>query len=183
MIVVVPYVDGPATEYHLGGIQQKTLDALAGDGIEPLRIALNPLDMEGYWRAVSAMWALGQTFAIVEQDVVPFPGALAELQVCPERWCTFRYAMQTGYHAALGCTKFAASLMAEFPLALERAGEIGHDIGGLRGGPDDDGLPKRDWRRLDTRIDRVLRQECGVEMHIHDRIVGHLNPAQQVRNP
>jgi len=182
MLVVVPFVDGPDTEGHLGGLQPETLAALRRDGIEPLKAAISPYDREGYWRLLSALWELKGGFTVVEQDVVPFPGAIAELEACSERWCGYRYELQTGFHAALGCAKFDASLMAEFPRALERVGELGFGPDGSRGGPDDDGLPRKDWRRLDTRIDRVLRQECGVQMHVHDHVVGHLNPVQRVRS-
>lgn len=181
LVVVLPYVDGPATDGHLGGLCPETLEALRADGIEPLKIAISPVDMEGYWRAISTMWQLGKTFCVVEQDIVPFPGAIAELEACPEPWCAYRYAMQTGYHAALGCAKFDASLMALYPRVLERVGEIGQPPSPPFGGPDDDGVPQRDWRRLDTRIARVLTQECGVPIHVHDRIVDHLNPRQQFR--
>lgn len=172
MIVCLPYADGPATENHLGGICPQTLAALRADGIEPLKVAISPYDPGAYWRAVAAMWALGQTFAIVEQDIVPHPGALAELERCSEPWCAFPYSLKTGFYAALGCVRFSASLLAEYPEALERVGEI-----------DDDGLPARDWRRLDTRIARVLSQDCDVRIHVHEPAVGHLNPAQHFRSP
>jgi len=167
-VVVVPYVTGAAPDGHLAGPQAETLAALAADGIQPQLVAIDASDATGYHRAVAALWAAGETFVIVEQDIVPFPGAIAELATCERDWCAFPYELQVGIQPALGCTKFSARLMARFPDALSRAGE-----------PDQEGLPAKDWRRLDVRLDRVLRG-YGAALHVHAGVVGHLNPSQRL---
>jgi hypothetical protein len=63
--------------------------------------------------------------------------------------------------ACLGCTRFSAGLKAAEPDLLDVVGEVTGD-----------GLPARDWRRLDVRILDELRKR-GYEQHRHQPDVRH----------
>jgi hypothetical protein len=57
---------------------------------------------------------------VVEQDIVPHPGALDELLACDEPWCAFAYDYPPfGLYAGMGCAKFSAELQLLFPTAME----------------------------------------------------------------
>ena len=49
-----------------------------------------------------------------------WPGGLQELVNCPEGWCTLPYYCSAGWiEDGLGCTKFSAQFIAEFPDLLK----------------------------------------------------------------
>lgn len=81
-------------------------------------------DDEAYWRALCAIWAIGEDFAIVEHDVICHPDVVEQFDTCPEPWCTFGYAnichpaCQEAWANQLGCTRFRAEAMAKCPDAL-----------------------------------------------------------------
>jgi hypothetical protein len=116
-----------------------------------------------YWRFLADDWDIGRRFntdtVIVEQDIVPAPGVVERMLACRRPWCASPYVIGAGTVLAdgLGCTKFAARLKTRHPDLMEQVGRI-----------DDDGLPAKNWRRLDTRISRLLRQ-LGYRPHVHAR--------------
>src|SRR5678816_4496251 len=60
-----------------------------------------------YYELVKSLWAEGKPFIINEHDVIAWPGAIAQLQECPEPWCTFAYRAGCGWvNNALGLVKF-----------------------------------------------------------------------------
>lgn len=86
----------------------------------------------GYWRLLRSLWAQGQgqTFAIVERDVLPSADRLAEMAGCSSSWCCSSYpyighlmAGLAGFFPpsqrpdirtmveSLGCMKFGSELM------------------------------------------------------------------------
>ncbi|WAL67136.1 hypothetical protein ORV05_04930 [Amycolatopsis cynarae] len=111
-----------------------------------------------YFELLREIWERdpGDTM-IVEHDMVPAPGMTQEMADCPYLWCSSPYTVGTGVEITdgLGCVKFAGLLKQASPDLMRRVGEI-----------DDDGLPARDWRRLDTRISRMLRH-LGYRPHLH----------------
>jgi hypothetical protein len=42
---------------------------------------------EAYFQAVQAMWNEKETFVIVEQDIVPYPGAIKDIYDCEHDFC------------------------------------------------------------------------------------------------
>jgi hypothetical protein len=64
-----------------------------------------------YARELQRRWASGG-FIIVEHDIVPWPGALRELDECPHEWCRFPYPIGGSLAGTLGCVKFGSKLTA-----------------------------------------------------------------------
>ncbi len=74
---------------------------------------------DSYWQLLSKAWEKGEAFAIIEHDVLPWPGALKEIQDCPALWCAYTYKINLGYGIthAFGCCKFSADLIRQLPHA------------------------------------------------------------------
>lgn len=155
--ILVPYVAGmlhPETERML------RLHVPAGTPIDWREIDLG--DNAGYWRVLAEVWRHPGSTLIVEQDIGIHAGVIEELAACPEPWCGAPYPLDGGVMlACLGCTRFTAGLKAAEPDLLDVAGEVTGD-----------GLPARDWRRLDVRTGDELRRR-GYTMHVHDQPVKH----------
>lgn len=154
MTVIVPYVPGM--------LDQRTA-AWAGARLEnnTALAQLNPGNTSAYWQLLSAHWTsqqgLNEDLLIVEQDMLPADGVVDEMLACRWPWCASPYevANHQTITDGLGCTKFSATLKQLRPQLMDEVGAI-----------DDDGLPGKDWRRLDTRISRVLRG-AGHQPHLH----------------
>ncbi len=120
-----------------------------------------------YWGLLADLWARGDTFIVVEHDIVPHASALRELDACPSEWCAFPYQVGDGMETtALGCTKFGAGLIARHPDLLRSIG------------------PRhRSWRGLDSLVVGGLHQRREKE-HVHGPAVRHLQaPAPARRMP
>src|SRR5579863_7361655 len=105
--VLVPYLR----------LSARTKQALEGDGYQPIYVqTLGPL---GYIDALETMWNTGEGFCVVEQDKVPWPGALRTIWECPEDWCVFPCRMwQTGRGAdfpSLSTVKFSDAMVGAYP--------------------------------------------------------------------
>lgn len=148
MRVVVPHVTG-----MLHPVAARSLNRhLPGHE----RVRLRSDEPDAHWRLLTALWATGDGFLVVEQDVGVNATVPAGLE-CEHPWCVWPYrgpgrVMLT---ASLGCTRFSAALLAAEPDLLEAVGRI-----------DGDGLPARDWRRLDVRLADTLRAR-GHAPHQH----------------
>lgn len=98
------------------------------------------------------LWNRGAPFIIVEQDILPWPGALAQLWQCNEPWCGFPYFVFGELRSYLGCTKFDPAKLGECPLS----GDL------------------REWMLIDKVIEKnLLTKEFGG--HLHSPAVTHLN--------
>ncbi len=88
--------------------------ALRQDGWEP---EYRHMAGDGsYHDLLRECWRGGETFAVVEHDIVCWPGALQELANCEEQWCTLPYYCSVGWIVdGLGCVKFGESLLALYP--------------------------------------------------------------------
>lgn len=84
--------------------------ALQTEGVAPDVTVL--ASDSGYGELLADAWAAGAGFVLVEHDVVPWPGACAELVGCAEPWCAFRYPMGGRDVVSLGCMKFSDHLVA-----------------------------------------------------------------------
>jgi len=115
-----------------------------------------------YFDALSGWWARGETFCIVEHDIVVHPDAITGLANCPHDWCSYPYEYEGGMTHGLGCVKFSADLLLRRPLAMTRVGVMF-----------DERHPKRHWCRLDAWLTSVLQCD-GERRHEHVAPVRHL---------
>lgn len=123
-------------------------------------------DDEAYWCLLADLWAAGESFTVVEHDIVVNETALASLSECESPWCACAYPYKGVWLAGMGCTKFSASLMAAFPTAVERAGALS-----------DPWHPRKHWCSLDMFLQVTLNEagyrRCDVHPH-----VDHLKPGR-----
>ena len=161
MNVIVPYVnpmDAQAT-------------ALAMERIYPTYIKME--DDEHYWRLLKELWTSGEPFIILEQDMIPWPGALKQLWDCEEEWCAFPYKLShdNGFTCALGCTKFGSQLTQRLPNALDLLAEGHTTLFWAR-----DGITKH-WLGLDSRLAMTIYKKADRNgwPHRHEPPVIHLN--------
>lgn len=68
----------------------------------------------GYGELVADAWRDGG-FVLVEHDVVPWVGAIRQLEECAGDWCAFRYAKGGSTVRALGLVKFSDRLVRAHP--------------------------------------------------------------------
>jgi hypothetical protein len=150
MRLVIPYTQ----------LEDGVLDAL-GDHIADLRDVSGSIT--AYWELLAELWADGQDWAIVEQDIIINPDTLTSFEECPEEWCVSPYPYLSGpAHPGLGCARFRQSLMARLPDVMDTVATYNYAGHG----------PKH-WCTLDDALRRTL-QNLGVTVHLHDR-VAHLH--------
>lgn len=150
--LIVPYTS----------LRPETAAALAESGFpfEEARVD----DGDGYCRLLSGLWRAGESFAIVEQDIVVGPGTLPDLAACPRDWCSFGYAyMTSGNYHGLGCARFSSALLARVPDAMDRVAVMS-----------DKTHPPGHWCRLDGWLALVLTSS-GEKRCEHLPPVGHLH--------
>lgn len=122
------------------------------------RIVLLEADAESYWRLLAEQWRQPGDMLLIEHDIVPADGVTDAMQACPRPWCTSPYRIAHSWLAeGLGCIKLAVRLKRRHPDLMHRLGEITGD-----------GLPPKDWHRLDVRLARLLR-DLGYAPHTHRR--------------
>lgn len=107
MRVIVPFTKPT----HL---LQTVVDSLRLQFIQPELYKVG--DDDRYWQMLDRMWRRGETFYIVEQDVLVPAGGLHQLRDCPDPWCS----LPTVCHGRLiattfGAVKFGAALMTADP--------------------------------------------------------------------
>lgn len=144
--VIVPYAR----------IHEATVIALEAQG--PLDITYHKVDAYfDYWHLLCEMWEAGDPFIIVEQDIAPWPGAVAELWGCGS-WCAMPYNYGgSAIIAAHGFVKFGADILeATRAEVLDVKGDMRH------------------WTRADTTINELL-ERSEFTRHIHTTPVLHLN--------
>ena len=125
---------------------------------------INPKDEHGYETLLAKHWAKGEDFAVIEPDIVIHGGVSEAFHDCPEPYCCFPYAWLTQVGPALGCTRFRAGFLREFPDVIKKAGA--HNVS---------------WRQLDVVLMRhVLARDYKQQPHVHLPAVEHLNPRKQL---
>lgn len=165
MRVVVPFTD----------LQPETAVALDATGYEWEAVDVSDSD-EAYWSLLAGLWSDGETFTIVEHDVVVVQNAMRQFEECYGEWCAFPAQYVNGPYAGLACTKFSAALIARNPQAVVKAGELY-----------DSTHPPRHWCRLDAWLQRQFAGErrcfhVPVLRHIRD-YKGHPQPSHGCREP
>jgi len=106
-----------------------------------------------YWQE---RWDAGEAFINVEHDVVPWPGAIEELDACPEDWCAFGYHPRTtfeGQTVILACCKFREPFIAATLGVWEQ-------------------VSPRDYAMCDSHLSGFARQR-GLRCHQHFPPVVH----------
>ena len=116
-----------------------------------------------YWGLFDSLWNTGETFCVVEHDVVVRSDTLNELDECPSDWCSFLVPYVGVEYAGLGCAKFTADLIARVPDALARVAE----------NEGDEHHPPKHWCRLDAWLQGVL-ESAGETKCVHGPPLEHL---------
>lgn len=108
-------------------------------------------DFDSYQLLFLSLWKAGESFIIVEHDVVPSPGSLDRLARCKHQWCGCPYGPGG---ISLGCTKIADTLIAKLPKLWEK-------------------MPLRHWQYCDdwfgSHAEKVASQ------HRHEPVEAHLH--------
>lgn len=127
-------------------------DTVAGrvlrcEGVDGL--AVTPLYTDtGYGQLLATHWQDGLGFILVEDDMAPWPGAIAELRECPRPWCRFDYSIGLGRFGlgTLGCMKFGPALLRDHPDLADRWGTV-------------------HWRNLDAMVVHSICRALGGPVH------------------
>src|ERR1019366_1003965 len=86
-----------------------------------------------YYEALRQIWQRGETFAVLEHDVVCRPDIIEAFETSPEPWMACGYddichrACMDAWANMLGCTRFDARLIRAVPDAMESIPEDGWD--------------------------------------------------------
>jgi hypothetical protein len=110
-----------------------------------------------YYDLVRELWSQGETFIVVEHDIVIWPGALRVTWECPHPLCVY-YAPGPVGVIGLGCVKYGKDLISSFPSHLDNIDPS-----------------QRSWRMLDKSLTWDLINK-GISFHNHEPMVSHLNP-------
>jgi hypothetical protein len=149
---------------HVGEIDHRVIGALAGRAVTK---EIDPNEDTAYCGELEKAWAvcsmLEEDLTVVEHDIVVDDETIESFDSCDRKFCAAPYWIGGSTSPGLGCTRFRLSLIKEFPKLITDAGAI-----------DDDLMIARHWRRLDTRVYRVLR-ENGVLPCVHLPAVEHLH--------
>jgi hypothetical protein len=138
-------------------LRPEVVDALAGWGVELRDVSGSD---SAYWSLLDEMWRDGQTFCIVEHDVVVGPQTLFDLEACEHDWCSCQVPYVGLITAGLSCAKFSVPLIARHPEALEQIALL-----------EDEKHPPKHWCMLDSWLRVVLEGEA---MHVHEPPLEHL---------
>ncbi len=118
----------------------------------------------GYSKLITKLWGSGEGFVVVEHDIAPWFGAIAQLESCPRDWCMFRYPDGGTLSRGLGCTKFSDRLVREYP-----------DL------PDAwDGV---EWQMIDGAVGSAVAAVLRAERPERHPICYHAPPVAHARRP
>lgn len=101
-------------------LEPATQIALIGYNVIPVAT----IDDYDYQRFFQDRWKDGTSFVNVEQDIIPWPGAIKEIWDCPHEWCVFDFHLPVHWNRNLedekigipiGCVKISASLIQKTP--------------------------------------------------------------------
>lgn len=145
--VFLPRVDGPPASQGAADVVSHLYEHVRDVSGDDYRYGI---ELRKYWMR-------GNTFVVVEHDVVVTGAQLAQLASCGHEWCAlgYEYPGRPAPVYGLGATKFAAQLL------RDTAG-LGDEFVRLR------------WGQLDDCIARILRARGHVR-HEHATIVPHLH--------
>lgn len=122
-------------------------------GVQGLRPRMVKVERDfSYDLLFRELWRKGDPFILVEQDVIPWPGAVQQLWTSDEPWCGFPYYIFGELRSYLGCTKFEPERLGECPLP-------------------EDLVP---WQLLDKKIEQTLMKR-GYRGYVYSPAVSHLH--------
>jgi len=114
-----------------------------------------------YYGALHDIWEGGESFALLEHDVVCRPDVAKAFEECPEPWCAFGYSdichpeCMEAWANMLGCTRFRSELVQQVPDAVSSIPADGWD-----------------WHNVCDGLGRNLRA-AGFTHHWHFPAVEH----------
>jgi hypothetical protein len=112
---------------------------------------------------LNGLWSEGESFIVVEHDIVVRADTLEELENCPCEWCSFGAPYLGHVYHGLGCVKFSDTLISRHPKAMEQVAAF----------PPDEKHPSKHYCTLDAYLQRTL---LGEYMHCHEEVLGHVRP-------
>lgn len=101
--------------------------------LHPLAVESAPRDaiwvgvnssVDAYYGAMLDLWDRGETFAVMEHDIICRPDVVKAFEECPEPWCVFGYSnichveCMEAWRNALGCTRFRKEIIEAVPDAM-----------------------------------------------------------------
>jgi hypothetical protein len=116
---------------------------------------------DAYWELLNGLWSEGQSFIVVEHDIVVRAETFEELESCPYQWCSFGSPYFMGVYHGLGCVKFSDRLISRHPRAMEQ----------VAAHPPDEKHPPKHYCRLDAYLQLVL---SGEYRHRHETVLEHV---------
>lgn len=135
VVVATPEADCPASL------------ALRFEGVEIEEHVL--MDDLAYGNLYADLWEAGEEFVLCEWDIIPWPGAIQGLAICPEPRCSHPYPLAPGNVAlSFGIGKYR-------PI-----------------GPAPQHWRETRWNMLDGQVVPVLNERLG-RVHVHDPPVAH----------
>lgn len=145
-----------------GTLRDETADALIryAKNVE-LRL-IDPNVPTQYGKVIAEYWKKGESFLVVEPDIVINPLVFIAINECDCEYGCFPYAWKTNVGPALGCTWFKDTFIAKYPNAAFEASHVS-------------------WRQFDVVFMRhVLARKYGEQPHVHLPPVVHLNEEKQL---
>ena len=116
-----------------------------------------------YWELLSDLWAEGESFVVVEHDIIIRHDTLDELEACPEPWCGFPVAYLGGEYPGMACVKFTDRIISACPGALIQSGRMSTDQ-----------HSPGHWCTTDHFLQMVvLPAAVGHHKHVHSPALGH----------
>jgi hypothetical protein len=118
---------------------------------------INMVDSHSYFKYFVKRWKEKESFINVEHDIVPWPGAIDEIEKCQQIWCGYGYNKGENIVLSpyLGCVKIGAGLIELLPgVWNEREKE------------------SREWGNLDVWLGKYAWNR-GIKIHQHYPSVNH----------
>jgi len=160
--VVVPYT----RRMEAVAVLEAVTLALEGDGQEADFVDVSSGD-SAYFELWTKLWASGETFVVIEHDVVVYPGAIQTMLDCASPWCVTDYMTCGSIQYGFGCVKFDGGFTRAYPHAFTRMAE-GIDFVSAH--------EPTHWKHLDAQLGAVLSRMADMAWpHRHQPAVTHLN--------
>lgn len=130
--------DPPIPEQRIGTVQwyvpfaRVHPDTVAGAPTDAIWVDVSS-SPTAYFGMLQEIWARGETFALLEHDVVCRPDVIAAMESRLEPWVSFGYSdichveCMEAWRDMLGCTRFRAELLEAVPDAVSSIPAEGRD--------------------------------------------------------
>jgi hypothetical protein len=156
------------TIYTPGSLYDETLSALElhvlGQEVNLELTEISADDPHAYARVLANHWQTGETFMVVEPDIVVRHDVIEAFRTCGCPYGCYPYPWLTDVGPALGCTWFKAEFLAKYPAAMK--------------GVQDSNVS---WNQVDVVLMRhILARHYKEQPHVHLPAVQHLNPKKQL---